>query len=554
MSRRVNGCGEHALRYSGDRTSRSLTFVPWSARRIVSLSGGGRPRRGCCLWRQRPLFRRNTRCGVHGQRATQVARQRRDAVMALGGESVSAAVPDDDDDDDDDASRDALGLDAKLRSSLLTRVAAAVVGMVAAVIAYQGGRRVTAPVHPSPGGGTPPASLPSGWRVLRSGVLGAAAFLAVRWIAYNRAYTQQLQHPEQLADADSQFVDAAGIRVHVKACAPRDTAAAASLRKTLLLLHGFGTWLFSFRNVQQPLADRWQARVVSFDRPAFGLTERPRFVEAYTTEYSAKLTNELLERFSATSDDGDDDGFRCLIGHSLGALIAVRAALMRATPPQAVVLVAPAILAAPPPLRAQTSIGRLLRGLLLPFRVATATLLVLLRRAVFFALEFTATLSIYSLRAIVGRSRFWTTGLQSAWHDPRRITDEVVRGYRRPSRAVDWDLGFLRFLRARFASPPGVAGLVGQVREVATGASAFASANLVAALRQSGVPVLIVHGDQDRLVPLSNSERLARMLGCRLAVIRDCGHVPHEERPEEFMQAVLPFLDACDASARVVAC
>ena len=58
--------------------------------------------------------------------------------------------------------------------------------------------------------------------------------------------------------------------------------------------------------------------------------------------------------------------------------------------------------------------------------------------------------------------------------------------------------------------------------------------------------VLIVHGRDDLLVPLSNSERLAQLLppgcGCELVVMEKCGHVPHEERPEQLAKMVAEFI------------
>ena len=56
--------------------------------------------------------------------------------------------------------------------------------------------------------------------------------------------------------------------------------------------------------------------------------------------------------------------------------------------------------------------------------------------------------------------------------------------------------------------------------------------------------VLIVHGKNDRLVPLSNSRKLATLLpNSELKIMDKTGHVPHEERPEEFLAIVKEFLE-----------
>lgn len=55
--------------------------------------------------------------------------------------------------------------------------------------------------------------------------------------------------------------------------------------------------------------------------------------------------------------------------------------------------------------------------------------------------------------------------------------------------------------------------------------------------------VLIVTGDTDRIVPAWNAERLARAIpGSVFEVIKKCGHLPQEEKPDEFLSVVAKFL------------
>lgn len=57
-------------------------------------------------------------------------------------------------------------------------------------------------------------------------------------------------------------------------------------------------------------------------------------------------------------------------------------------------------------------------------------------------------------------------------------------------------------------------------------------------------PVLIVTGDSDRIVPSWNTERLSRAIpGACLEVIKNCGHLPHEEKAEAFVSIVDKFLN-----------
>ena len=53
-----------------------------------------------------------------------------------------------------------------------------------------------------------------------------------------------------------------------------------------------------------------------------------------------------------------------------------------------------------------------------------------------------------------------------------------------------------------------------------------------AALRESGLPVLILHGAQDRIVPPGNSRRLLdTMPNAKLIELDDCGHCPQVDAP-----------------------
>lgn len=55
--------------------------------------------------------------------------------------------------------------------------------------------------------------------------------------------------------------------------------------------------------------------------------------------------------------------------------------------------------------------------------------------------------------------------------------------------------------------------------------------------------MLIVTGDTDRLVPSWNAELLSRAIpGSTFEVIKNCGHIPHEEKVEEFLMVVERFL------------
>lgn len=63
-------------------------------------------------------------------------------------------------------------------------------------------------------------------------------------------------------------------------------------------------------------------------------------------------------------------------------------------------------------------------------------------------------------------------------------------------------------------------------------------------LQKVTVPTLILHGDDDHLVPRPVGEYLARTIpGSRLERVTDTGHVPHLDSPVRIVTAIRQFLD-----------
>ncbi len=59
------------------------------------------------------------------------------------------------------------------------------------------------------------------------------------------------------------------------------------------------------------------------------------------------------------------------------------------------------------------------------------------------------------------------------------------------------------------------------------------------------IPTLVVWGDGDRVVPEADGrDDAAKIAGARMVVIPQAGHAPAIERPDAFLSAVVPFIDA----------
>jgi pimeloyl-ACP methyl ester carboxylesterase len=61
-------------------------------------------------------------------------------------------------------------------------------------------------------------------------------------------------------------------------------------------------------------------------------------------------------------------------------------------------------------------------------------------------------------------------------------------------------------------------------------------------LNRLTMPTLVLWGANDAVVPASHARRaMSRLPNAKLALIPHCGHLPHVERPSEFLSAVVPF-------------
>jgi pimeloyl-ACP methyl ester carboxylesterase len=131
-----------------------------------------------------------------------------------------------------------------------------------------------------------------------------------------------LDHGRPVAPHKAEWLEAGDIRVRAVRGGEGPT--------TLVLLHGFGESLTTWRALFDPLASSY--RVLAVDLPGFGGSDKP--VARYTLEAMTGRLTSLLER--------ETKGPVILIGHSMGGLLAASVALARPDRVQALVLVAPA--------------------------------------------------------------------------------------------------------------------------------------------------------------------------------------------------------------------
>ena len=317
------------------------------------------------------------------------------------------------------------------------------------------------------------------WKILGIIVLVIALTLLIAPLLYQVPPLAGTVPERELADPDSRFVEVNGVTVHYKETGEGEPV--------FILLHGFGASEFSWSEVMEPLSR--SGRVIAYDRPAFGLTERPMEGNwTGTNPYGVQGNVELLDGLM------DELGVEkaILVGNSAGGEIAAAYAIEHPERVQGLVLVDPAV-------------GKGNRGPVPQWAVSLM------------ALPQIRNLAPLLVRTIAGDMGNDT--IRMAWHDPSRIEPKVYEGYRRPLKADNWDKALYEFT---------IAGKPVSYSE--------RLANLT-------IPVLVVTGDDDRIVPTDQSIQLSKEIpGAELVVLKDCGHVRQEECPDQFMTSMQAFL------------
>nr|XP_043618242.1 2-hydroxy-6-oxononadienedioate/2-hydroxy-6-oxononatrienedioate hydrolase [Erigeron canadensis] len=379
----------------------------------------------------------------------------------------------------------------------------------------------------------------------------------------------ELVDPKLLADPDSCFCEFQGLQLHHKICDSEsethdlshdETATDSSkrlekLKFPMILLHGFGASLFSWNPVMKRLAKVAGSRVLSFDRPAFGLTSRVDNPSQYAPTGDIKDTkplNPYSMAFSVLATLyfidflGADKAI--LVGHSAGCLVAAQTYFQAPERVAAMILVAPAIIAPSTShkkvkandkqdssnsdnpknpffnlLSIVSKFSRFIAQTVIRLFKGMASMVDSLYKKALSAF-LRSPIAVMLVRMVI--DKFGVAGIKNAWYDASQVTDSVLESYTRPLRTKGWDRALVEFTAEMLA---------GSVPEL--------NPPLPEKLKEISCPVLIVTGDSDRLVPSWNSVKLSQAIpGSHLEVIKKCGHIPHEEKPEEFVRIVDNFL------------
>ena len=250
----------------------------------------------------------------------------------------------------------------------------------------------------------------------------------------------------------------------------------------LVLLHALGESSFDWRWVIPALASTHH--VYALDLSSFGLSAKP----------AADYSPAFFERFAT----GFLDALglhRAVVGNSLGGLIALRLALSKPSRVGALILVDSADLG--------RSATFALRSLTVPGY---------------------GELAVAWAKTPAGSAwRAWSKAQLLFAHPPRAPAAWTAEQYRLAQ--------LPNFLEAALAALRAQLDLQGQ-REV-----------LLDRLAHFETPTLVVWGTQDRVFSPSQAQNaVARLPEGSLAFIPDCGHMPHIERPDQFVTVLDEFL------------
>ncbi|KAL4559947.1 hypothetical protein LXL04_032093 [Taraxacum kok-saghyz] len=268
----------------------------------------------------------------------------------------------------------------------------------------------------------------------------------------------------------------------------------------IVLVHGFGGGVFSWRHVMAMLSRQVNCVVASFDRPGWGLTSRPRrddweankLPNPYLLDTQVDMLISFCKQMRLSSV--------VFVGHDDGGLLALKVAQRLRS--------------------SSTSVDLEIKGVVL--------LTVSLSR------EVVPGLARILMRTSLGKKHLVHSLLRTeicqvfnrrAWYDATKLTTDVLSLYKAPLCVEGWDEALYE---------------IGRLSSDTVLTEQNASL-LVKAVKDT--PVLVIAGAEDALVPLKSVQAMSsKFVNSTLVAISSCGHLPHEECPKVLLAAMLPFI------------
>ena len=465
--------------------------------------------------------------------------------------------------------------------------------------------------------------------------LAFAALLVI--LEKERVERYRLVSAMEARDINSRFADVDGVSVHHKYFTSSSSKEKAeeddedddeSSGVLFSMAHGFGANMYSYEmafvdkllEMENANDNNNSVGIVCHDSVGFGLTERPRTdLIKYTKVFNAKCLKAMARKYAGK---GKKKKKVVYVGHSLGTIAATLTTTLEGdgdndtAKPAAIVLIAPAFLVKKEKEKkknATTLDGENEEGakkktipkkkIVTPDdefydeelfnRVVLSSLKALLGWIKSSLFNLLAKPLLYVLlRTIVRSKQFWRNGLSNvvAKSKASLVDESWVDGYRRPRMVQNWDLGMINFVSASLNDLGADLKAIFRrhMRIYADKPNEYdVSMNPMDALKKSAweknIPILIVHGNEDKVVPISNSVNIYNRLITapkvekkknekmeipsqaspsssssssssssklqqspppltKFVVMENTGHCPHEEDPETLASVVRDFL------------
>jgi pimeloyl-ACP methyl ester carboxylesterase len=250
----------------------------------------------------------------------------------------------------------------------------------------------------------------------------------------------------------------------------------------LILLHGYGASTYSWRHVSPYFSKSY--RVIAIDLKGFGLSDKPK-----DSDYSVLEQSRMVAEFIRVHRLENV----ILAGHSLGGAVSLLTYLLQAD-------------------QGAHAISKLILIDAASYPQDLPLFISILRVPVINDLSLRLTGSNFKARMI----------LKKAFFDHSKITEEIVATY------------------------GGYLSLPGASRALIETAKQMIPVNLdeiSERYKSITIPVLLIWGENDEIVPLEVGRKLAGNIpNAKLVVVPNCGHVPQEECPDQAIEAMASFL------------
>ncbi len=292
-----------------------------------------------------------------------------------------------------------------------------------------------------------------------------------------------LASAQQVATNESEFITIPfsgtdGIDIHYMS----NNTNATDETPTFVLLHGSNfnsyTWTEVFDFFSQ------QGQVIAYDQIPYGLSEK--LVTGDWSDRNPYSSVAAVDQLFLLLDELNV-GNAVLVGNSYGATLAVQAALAHPERVDALILVDAAVYVEeemPAWLFDLPQMGRL---------------------GPLFARQ-------------LGQSEAF---IRQTYLNPEQISDERMALTMIQTQVQDWDMAYWEYLRVWGLDTPDYIMRIPEIQQ----------------------PVLVVSGDSDAIVPVSDSQTLhSELPNSELVILPSCGHVPQEECPDIFEEAVGEWL------------